>query len=164
MADTYKIPSAPHTGGGPISGIPRFTATSLVNLHHGERPPPYNDVYPHFLKNVPASVDGCVTARNARTGNRDSRGGFPQWGRRDRLVAELQAVASLDFCVMLRMKRRNCWRIDCRRVGFWEHGSFGTTPGRPCPIYLRNLRPVPTRCHTASPLPHPTITRGRSCN
>jgi L-alanine-DL-glutamate epimerase-like enolase superfamily enzyme len=64
MADTYKIPSAPHTGGGPILWYSSIhTATSLVNFYIMESVYHlYNDVYPHFLKNVPAPVDGYVTA------------------------------------------------------------------------------------------------------
>ena len=64
MADTYKIPTAPHTGGGPILWYSSIhTATSLINFYIMESVYHlYNDVYPHFLKNVPAPVDGYVTA------------------------------------------------------------------------------------------------------
>ena len=64
MADTYKIPTAPHTGGGPILRYSSIhTATSLTNFYIMESVYHlYNDVYPHFLKNVPAPVNGYVTA------------------------------------------------------------------------------------------------------
>lgn len=67
MADTYKIPTSPHTGGGPILWYASIhTATSLNNFYIMESVYHlYNDVYPHFLKNVPAPVDGYVTAPEA---------------------------------------------------------------------------------------------------
>ncbi len=63
MADTYKIPSAPHTGGGPILWLSSMhTAASLTNFYIMESVYHlYNDVYPHFLKDVPVPVDGYVT-------------------------------------------------------------------------------------------------------
>jgi L-alanine-DL-glutamate epimerase-like enolase superfamily enzyme len=67
MADTYKIPTSPHTGGGPVLWYSSIhTATSLTNFFIMESVYHlYNDVYPHFLKNVPAPVDGYVTAPEA---------------------------------------------------------------------------------------------------
>ena len=67
MADTYKIPTSPHTGGGPILWYASIhTATSLNNFYIMESVYHlYNDVYPHFLKDVPAPVDGYVTAPEA---------------------------------------------------------------------------------------------------
>jgi L-alanine-DL-glutamate epimerase-like enolase superfamily enzyme len=64
MADTYKIPTSPHTGGGPILWYASIhTATSLTNFYIMESVfHLYNDVYPHFLKDVPVPVDGYVTA------------------------------------------------------------------------------------------------------
>jgi L-alanine-DL-glutamate epimerase-like enolase superfamily enzyme len=64
MADTYKIPTAPHTGGGPILWYSSIhTATSLTNFYIMESVYHlYNDLYPHFLKNVPVPVNGYVTA------------------------------------------------------------------------------------------------------
>jgi len=67
MADTYKIPTSPHTGGGPILWLASIhTATSLTNFYIMESVYHlYNDLYPHFLRNVPAPVDGYVTAPEA---------------------------------------------------------------------------------------------------
>jgi L-alanine-DL-glutamate epimerase-like enolase superfamily enzyme len=64
MADTYKIPTSPHTGGGPILWYASIhTATTLTNFYIMESVfHLYNDVYPHFLKDVPVPVDGYVTA------------------------------------------------------------------------------------------------------
>ena len=64
MADTYKIPVCPHTGGGPVLWFASIhTATSLTNFFIMESVYHlYNDVYPHFIENVPAPVDGYVTA------------------------------------------------------------------------------------------------------
>jgi galactonate dehydratase len=64
MADTYKIPTSPHTGGGPILWYASIhTATALTNFFIMESVYHlYNDLYPHFLQNVPAPVDGYVTA------------------------------------------------------------------------------------------------------
>jgi len=67
MADTYKIPTSPHTGGGPILWFASIhTATSLTNFYIMESVYHlYNDLYPHFIKNVPAPVNGYVTAPEA---------------------------------------------------------------------------------------------------
>ncbi len=67
MADTYKIPTSPHTGGGPILWYASIhTATSLNNFYIMESVYHlYNDVYPRFLKNVPVPVNGYVTAPEA---------------------------------------------------------------------------------------------------
>lgn len=64
MADTYKIPTSPHTGGGPILWFASIhVATSLVNFYIMESVYHlYNDLFPHFLKDVPRPVDGYVTA------------------------------------------------------------------------------------------------------
>jgi galactonate dehydratase len=64
MADTYKIPTSPHTGGGPVLWYASIhSATSLANFYIMESVYHlYNDVYPHFLKNVPVPVKGYVTA------------------------------------------------------------------------------------------------------
>jgi len=67
MADTYKIPTSPHTGGGPILWFASIhTATSLTNFYIMESVYHlYNDLYPHFIKNVPVPVNGHVTAPEA---------------------------------------------------------------------------------------------------
>ena len=49
-------------GGGPVLWytppfIPRTSLVNFESVYHL-----YNDVYPHFLKNVPVPMDGCVTA------------------------------------------------------------------------------------------------------
>jgi galactonate dehydratase len=64
MADTYKIPTSPHTGGGPILWFASIhTATALNNFYIMESVYHlYNDLYPHFLKMVPAPENGFVTA------------------------------------------------------------------------------------------------------
>jgi galactonate dehydratase len=64
MADTYKIPTSPHTGGGPILWLASIhTATSLNNFYIMESVYHlYNDLYPHFLKTVPAPENGFVRA------------------------------------------------------------------------------------------------------
>lgn len=64
MADTFKIPVCPHTGGGPVLWFSSMhVATSLVNFFIMESVYHlYNDVYPYFIENVPAPVDGFVTA------------------------------------------------------------------------------------------------------
>ncbi|MEZ5402818.1 MAG: mandelate racemase/muconate lactonizing enzyme family protein [Bryobacteraceae bacterium] len=64
MADTYKIPTSPHTGGGPILWFASIhVATSLTNFYIMESVfHLYNDLFPHFLQDVPRPVDGFVTA------------------------------------------------------------------------------------------------------
>jgi galactonate dehydratase len=64
MADTYKIPTSPHTGGGPILWFASIhVATSLTNFYIMESVYHlYNDLFPHFLKDVPRPVDGYVRA------------------------------------------------------------------------------------------------------
>ncbi len=64
MADTYKVPTSPHTGGGPVLWYASIhTATALVNFYIMESVfHLYNDVYPHFLRNVPAPENGYVSA------------------------------------------------------------------------------------------------------
>ena len=63
-ADSYYIPTAPHTGGGPVLWYASIhTATSLTNFHIMESVYHfYNYKYPHFIKNVPVPVNGFVTA------------------------------------------------------------------------------------------------------
>jgi L-alanine-DL-glutamate epimerase-like enolase superfamily enzyme len=67
MADTYKIPTSPHTGGGPILWFASIhAATSLNNFYIMESVYHlYNDVFPHFIKHVPVPVNGFVTAPEA---------------------------------------------------------------------------------------------------
>jgi L-alanine-DL-glutamate epimerase-like enolase superfamily enzyme len=67
MADTYKIPTSPHTGGGPILWFASIhVATSLANFYIMESVYHlYNDLYPHFIENVPVPADGYVTAPEA---------------------------------------------------------------------------------------------------
>jgi galactonate dehydratase len=67
MADTYKIPTSPHTGGGPILWYSSIhTATAVNNFYIMESVfHLYNDLYPHFLENVPVPVDCYVTAPEA---------------------------------------------------------------------------------------------------
>ena len=57
-------PTALHTGGGPVLWYSSIhTGTSLVNFSIMESVDHlYSRVYPHFLKNVPVPMDGCVTA------------------------------------------------------------------------------------------------------
>ncbi|MCC6862732.1 MAG: mandelate racemase/muconate lactonizing enzyme family protein [Bryobacterales bacterium] len=64
MADTYKIPTSPHTGGGPLLWFASIhVATALTNFYIMESVYHlYNDLYPHFIRNVPVPVDGYVTA------------------------------------------------------------------------------------------------------
>jgi L-alanine-DL-glutamate epimerase-like enolase superfamily enzyme len=64
MADTYKIPTSPHTGGGPVLWLASIhVATALPNFYIMESVYHlYNDLFPHFLENVPAPVGGYVTA------------------------------------------------------------------------------------------------------
>lgn len=64
MADTYKIPTSPHTGGGPILWFASIhVATSLTNFYIMESVYHlYNDLYPLFIHNVPTPVNGYVTA------------------------------------------------------------------------------------------------------
>lgn len=64
MADTYYIPTAPHTCGGPVLWFASIhTATTLTNFfimescYHF-----YNYEYPYFIKNIPVPVDGFVSA------------------------------------------------------------------------------------------------------
>ena len=63
MADTWKIPTSPHTGGGPILWFAStHVASSLTNFYIMESVYHlYNDLYPHFIKNVPVPVNGYVT-------------------------------------------------------------------------------------------------------
>ncbi len=63
MADTFYVPTAPHTCGGPILWFATIhTATALTNFfimescYHF-----YNFQYPYFIKNVPIPKDGFVT-------------------------------------------------------------------------------------------------------
>jgi L-alanine-DL-glutamate epimerase-like enolase superfamily enzyme len=63
LADTYYVPTAPHTCGGPLLWFSSIhTATAVKNLwimescYHF-----YNYQYPYFIKNVPVPEDGFVT-------------------------------------------------------------------------------------------------------
>lgn len=64
LADTYKIPTSPHTGGGPLLWFSSIhTATTLTNFYIMESVYHlYNDLFPHFIQNVPTPKDGFVTA------------------------------------------------------------------------------------------------------
>jgi L-alanine-DL-glutamate epimerase-like enolase superfamily enzyme len=64
MADTYKIPTSPHTGGGPLLWFSSIhTASALTNFYIMESVYHlYHDLFPHFIENVPQPVDGFVTA------------------------------------------------------------------------------------------------------
>ena len=64
MADTYYIPTAPHTCGGPILWFSTIhTATALTNFFIMESCFHfYNFQYPYFIKNVPVPQNGFVTA------------------------------------------------------------------------------------------------------
>lgn len=63
MADTYKIPTSPHTGGGPILWFAStHLASTLTNFYIMESVYHlYNDLFPHFIENVPTPVNGFVT-------------------------------------------------------------------------------------------------------
>ena len=67
MADTYKIPTSPHTGGGPILWFAStHVASTLTNFYIMESVYHlYNDLYPHFISNVPTPVNGYVTPPDA---------------------------------------------------------------------------------------------------
>jgi len=62
FADTYYIPTAPHTYGGPILWYSSIhVATALTNLWIMESGYNfYNGVYPRYLQNVQVPVDGFV--------------------------------------------------------------------------------------------------------
>ena len=64
MADTYKLPTSPHTGGGPLLWFASIhTATALTNFYIMESVYHlWHDLFPHFIENVPQVVDGHVTA------------------------------------------------------------------------------------------------------
>lgn len=64
MADTYKLPVSPHTGGGPVLWFASIhVATSLVNFYIMESVFHfYNDIYPYFIKEVPVPSKGHVQA------------------------------------------------------------------------------------------------------
>jgi len=64
LADTYKIPTSPHTGGGPLLWFSSIhTATTLTNFYIMESVYHlYNDLFPRFIQNVPVPKDGFVTA------------------------------------------------------------------------------------------------------
>ena len=87
MADTYKIPSAPHTGGGPVLVVLLDSHGHFADqlLHHGERLPPLQRRVSALSEECPGARGRlCHGAGNAGTGDRDSGGGFPQRRRRDR--------------------------------------------------------------------------------
>ncbi|MFC1542162.1 mandelate racemase/muconate lactonizing enzyme family protein [Candidatus Latescibacterota bacterium] len=64
MADTYYIPTAPHTWGGPILWLASIhTATATKNLFVMESCYRlYTERFPQYINNVPVPVDGYVTA------------------------------------------------------------------------------------------------------
>ena len=64
MADTYYIPTAPHTWGGPILWLASIhTATATKNLFVMESCYRlYTERFPKFIYNVPVPEDGYVTA------------------------------------------------------------------------------------------------------
>ena len=64
MADAYNIPTAPHTGGGPLLWLSSIhVCTAIPNFCYMESVySKYTYQYPYFLKNVPAPVDGYVSA------------------------------------------------------------------------------------------------------
>ena len=64
MADTFKIPVSPHTGGGPLLWFSSIhTASSLTNFYIMESVYHlYNDLFPHFIQNVPMKSGGFVTS------------------------------------------------------------------------------------------------------
>jgi len=64
MADTYKLPTSPHTGGGPLLWLASIhVATATTNFYIMESVfHLYNDLYPRFIENVPAPAEGYVTA------------------------------------------------------------------------------------------------------
>lgn len=63
MADTFKIPTSPHTGGGPVLWFAStHVASTLTNFYIMESVYHlYHDIFPHFIRNVPVPVDGYVT-------------------------------------------------------------------------------------------------------
>jgi len=63
MADTFKLPTSPHTGGGPILWFAStHVASTLTNFYIMESVYHlYSDLYPHFIENVPVPVKGYVT-------------------------------------------------------------------------------------------------------
>ena len=67
MADTFKIPTSPHTGGGPVLWFASMhVATTLTNFYIMESVYHlYHDIFPHFIRDVPAPVDGYVTPPEA---------------------------------------------------------------------------------------------------
>jgi len=64
MADTYYIPTIPHTNGGPVLWLSSIhTATALTNFFIMESCyPNYNSRYPDYVKNFPVPENGFVTA------------------------------------------------------------------------------------------------------
>ncbi len=63
MADTYYIPTAPHTCGGPVLWFSTLhTATAVTNFFITESCYHfYNFQYPYFIKNVPVPENGFVS-------------------------------------------------------------------------------------------------------
>ncbi|MFC1541955.1 mandelate racemase/muconate lactonizing enzyme family protein [Candidatus Latescibacterota bacterium] len=64
MADTYYIPTIPHTNGGPVLWLTSIhTATALTNFFIMEScHPNYTTKYPEFVKDFPVPENGAVTA------------------------------------------------------------------------------------------------------
>ena len=67
MADTYNIPTSPHTAGGPLLWLSSIhLATSLSNFLIMESNYwKYTHQYPYFLNNVPVPQNGYVSAPEA---------------------------------------------------------------------------------------------------
>ncbi len=67
MADTYSIPTSPHTCGGPLLYISScHLCTAIPNLLIMESNYwKYTHQYPYFISNVPKPVNGCVTPPEA---------------------------------------------------------------------------------------------------
>jgi L-alanine-DL-glutamate epimerase-like enolase superfamily enzyme len=81
MADTYKIPTSPHTGGRPVLWYASIhTATALTNFYIMESVfHLYNDLYPHFLEQC------AETGRRLRHRTGDAR---PRIGAQGRTVPQ----------------------------------------------------------------------------
>jgi L-alanine-DL-glutamate epimerase-like enolase superfamily enzyme len=67
MADAYNIPTAPHTGGGPLLWLSSIhMCTAIPNFCYMESVySKYTYQYPYFINNVPVPVDGYVSAPEA---------------------------------------------------------------------------------------------------
>jgi galactonate dehydratase len=63
LADTFQIPTAPHTCGGPLLWLSSMhVCTAIANFSYMESNYwKYTHQFPYFLNNVPVPVDGYVT-------------------------------------------------------------------------------------------------------